>query len=721
MVLKKLQHWNKCLELARQSPPSPYTSATNESFGCLQFLDCFSIPMRKSNVSLDSERTLFLCLQRYYKRDLTFVECLDQFHTLLEIPILQPSLFQAKVNRGTFINFCFEPLATSVFAVQSVQSIHETLQLPSTKEYTILFLEWYFSLPTTKVLEMTGTTSSSPLQRWLQPWIHAGSYPHTLEDEASFTLPEMSENLKIVFEYCRASPKLVHSYILANHIDIGTKNHSLALQESTLGQISITGAGLRWRVLQQCLSHCFYFSCLLRIPGKLSVQSLEGVDELLRAVAIVQLHQASQEFEEPILEFDLEDTWTEEWIKQLDSNRGIRFVSSVLLAFRQLQHADALKCFRATVLCGAWHSDRSQMSYLEMALDEISNIERSGWKKALLVYIWESFVRVHIGSILAYWVDVASGRSLNKGLQPSIARHFLNLGRQLLDLLEIELTTNDPSTRMEVFDDPLRTDQLLDHIAWTGTDTDVLALYASQWPPRCEASVLAAALQKVPIVPLPAVQLHCQILAVLDAFTAVPHAAMPMKKLFYNAALCEPDGLTILPISMPSTCQQERYNFVLRLLREDVPVGFSVANAFDLPLDPIKKDHGVYLYQCGLDNKGEEVLGNLVLENDISERLGSIARTRLALVLSRMRSRAEYAALMTRMPADVCTWVCSNEPPLLQDKLVHELDKAPSITATFVILQQCLQWFPPTTLQHKKCNSMVVLVKSLLDQLKVKQ
>ncbi|KDO17117.1 hypothetical protein SPRG_17469 [Saprolegnia parasitica CBS 223.65] len=601
-------------------------------------------------------------------------------------------------------------------------AIHAGLRLNTSDVslYTEMFLDWFFGLPVERVLAMTSTTASSPLQRWLEPWIHASSYPHVLEDSEAFTLPELSPPLRSVFDACRKSDKLLHVYVLTHHLDVGTRAHAHALQESTLGQISVLGAGLRWRVLQHCLHKVLYLTCLLRLPGKLSIDAVEGVDELLRAIAICQLQQAPDADDAPIVCYDSGEAWMAAWQAQLESSSSRRLVASVLQSFRQLQHADSLACCRATVLFSAWNADRSQMSYLELALDEVEAVTTPSTKVALVAHVWETYVRTHVASILAYWVDVASGRSVSKGLQPSIARQFLHLVRQLLDLVGGAAT---PSREfLDDDDEALLTSQLVEQIAWTGSDTDVLSLFGAAWPPRYTHATLATSLSRIDGVPTTSVQLHCQLLSVLDAFSAVPDAAVPLQTLFgAPQLLCAPDGLTTPPpidAAGASALTAARYQFVLRLLQSDVAVGFNVASTFYLPLDAIKQDHAVFLYESGLDSHAEELLGKLTLSPGICRRLGCIARTRVALVLSRMRSRPEYAALMTRMPADVCTWVCSPSPPFPPDNAVIERDATPSISATYFLLTQCLQWFPAPSMEHTKTTGMLGLVKSLLDQLK---
>ncbi|EQC36298.1 hypothetical protein SDRG_06403 [Saprolegnia diclina VS20] len=719
-VRTTLEQWQTVLARARTSTPSPLPTSDPPVLSCLAFLGCFAPPLRPTSATPETTRSLYLLLQRKFRGELSFGDCLDQMHMLVARPLLVAANVTA--NRNAWLTFCFGPLETTVFAVTNVVAIHAALRLSTSDValYTQMFLDWFFRLPVDQVLAMTGTTASSPLQRWLEPWIHASSYPHVLEDSDAFTLPELSPPLRSVFDACRKSDKLVHVYVLTNHLDVGTRAHAHALQEATLGQISVLGAGLRWRVLQRCLHKVLYLTCLLRLPGKLSIDAVEGVDELLRAIAICQLQQAPDVVDAPLVRYDSGEEWMAVWLAQLEAASSPRLVASVLQSFRQLQHADSLACCRATVLFSAWNTDRSQMSYLELALDEVDAVTTLSTKVALVAHVWETYVRTHVASILAYWVEVASGRSVSKGLQPSIARQFLHLVRQLLDLVAVDKPT--APRELDEDDETLLTPQLVEPIAWTGADTDVLSLFGTAWPPRYTHATLAQSLSRIENVPTSSVTLHGQLLSVLDAFSAVPDAALPLQKLFAAPqVLCAPDGLTTPPpidAADASALTAARYQFVLRLLQSDVAVGFNVATSFQLPLDAIKQDHAVFLYESGLDSHAEELLGKLTLSPAICRRLGCIARTRVALVLSRMRSRPEYAALMTRMPADVCTWVCSSSPPFPPDNAVMERDATPSITATYFLLTQCLQWFPAPSLEHTKATDMLGLVKSLLDQLK---
>jgi hypothetical protein len=51
------------------------------------------------------------------------------------------------------------------------------------------------------------------------------------------------------------------------------------------------------------------------------------------------------------------------------------------------------------------------------------------------------------------------------------------------------------------------------------------------------------------------------------------------------------------------------------------------------------------------------------------------------------------------------------------DPDVEALDATPSISATNILLHQCLQWTLETSVERRKCSEMVVVVKSLMDQL----
>jgi hypothetical protein len=100
----------------------------------------------------------------------------------------------------------------------------------------------------------------------------------------------LNRSLHVIFDHCRRSIHLIHAYILAEHIAHATHLYGTSLENSTLGQISATGAGLRWRLLQSCLAKCLYLRSLLNV--KLSIHAVENVDELLTAMAIVHLNQA---------------------------------------------------------------------------------------------------------------------------------------------------------------------------------------------------------------------------------------------------------------------------------------------------------------------------------------------------------------------------------------------------------------------------------------------
>ncbi|ETW01828.1 hypothetical protein, variant 1 [Aphanomyces invadans] len=699
---------------------------------CLQFIDCFAAPWADA-VNPELELSLAHILHKTQRKDLAFDECVAQLYAVFKSPILRPP--RSPSTHASFVSFLFAPLHGAVFSVQHVQAIHRRLLLDQdTEQYTHLFLEWYFALTEDEVLGMTSTNASSCLQRWLQPWLQSCSFPHSI-DETSFTLPALSTNLCVIFDQCRSTPLLLHAFVLCHHVAHGLTHHANAVQDSTLGQVSAVGAGLRWRVLQQCLSQCLYFTCLLKVPGKLHVNAIESLDELMKFVAIVHLNTPKDSTDAPVIPYDIEDAWIAAWTASTKSHA----VMSILSSFHQLDHPDSLSAFRTLMLCTAWNNDRSRMSFLALALQELDHLDGDdALKQAILVLMWDSYIRAQIKSILDYWIQVSTGKRSNKALDPIIAREFLVLVHQLLDVLSdtikrpvLEVSKsrtmlsqhdhdgNCVATTVFNSDDPLDVGQLLTPVVWTGTPNDVLNMYRTHWPSSPIHSSLMKQLAHPTSTPTQAsVDTHRQVVSVLIAFTSYSETIVPLPSLFDVSSLCKVPSFNE-DAGTPSTAHGEaRFQFTMALLRYDIAMGMAVAASLHLPLDQIKQDHAVWLYQAGKDALAEEVLDKVLIDPAVVTRMGRVARSRLALILSRMQSRSEYAVLMSQLPADSCAWIRSSEAPLGPDPHVALLDTAPSLAATNALLHQCVQWMPPASSEHKKSLAMIAVVQLLLSQLK---
>ncbi|ETV71215.1 hypothetical protein, variant 2 [Aphanomyces astaci] len=532
------------------------TQTTSSPLNCLQFIDCFAFPWSEP-MSPEVELSLGLLLHKTHRNNvLTFDECVRQLYAMLKSPVLRSAT--DATTHAAFVSFLFAPLHGAVFAVQHVQEIHQTLLLDQdTLQYTSQFLEWYFALPEDMLLGMTATNASSCLQRWLQPWLLSCSFPHSI-DEASFTLPALSPSLQAVYDRCRSTPLLLHAFVLCEHVAYGLAHHANALQDSTLGQVSAMGAGLRWRVLQQCLSQCLYFSCLLKVPGKLTVNAIEASDELMKFVAIVHLNTPKDSSTgDPEIPYDAHDSWIQTWTYSSKSHA----VKSVLTSFRQLDHPDSIAAFRALMLCMAWNNDRSRMSLLGLAIQEVDRLDGGDapLKTALIVLLWDTYVREQVASIMDFWLQASTGARSSKGLDPSIAGEFLHLAQQLLQVLSesIKFAVNttrlapptdrhaddddsvDPSARFSP-DEALDLDQLLAPVVWTGTPNDVLNLYSKQWPSSPLHSALMQQLTRPGSPPTQeSVDQHHQLVSVLIAFTSYPAAVVPLPSLFDLTSLCK--------------------------------------------------------------------------------------------------------------------------------------------------------------------------------------
>ncbi|RHZ42098.1 hypothetical protein DYB26_002629 [Aphanomyces astaci] len=373
------------------------------------------------------------------------------------------------------------------------------------------------------------------------------------------------------------------------------------------------------------------------------------------------------------------------------------------------------------------------MSLLGLAIQEVDRLDGGDapLKTALIVLLWDTYVREQVASIMDFWLQASTGARSSKGLDPSIAGEFLHLAQQLLQVLSesIKSTVNttrlapptdrhaddddsvDPSARFSP-DEALDLDQLLAPVVWTGTPNDVMNLYSKQWPSSPLHSALMQQLTRPGSPPTQeSVDQHHQLVSVLIAFTSYPAAVVPLPSLFDLTSLCKSP-------SFKEAAELPANNFTMDLLRHDISLGMSVASSLRLQLDQIKQAHAVWLYQGGQDALAEEVLDKVVVDAAVVTLLARVARSRLGLVLCRMQSRSEFAVLMSQLPADTCSWIRSSAPPLRPDPQVGIRDAAPSLTATNALLHQCVQWMPPATPEHARCLAMIGIVQLLLSQLK---
>lgn len=80
---------------------------------------------------------------------------------------------------------------------------------------------------------------------------------------------------------------------------------------------------------------------------------------------------------------------------------------------------------------------------------------------------------------------------------------------------------------------------------------------------------------------------------------------------------------------------------------------YSLADASSIPKEELRASQALILYRSGQDADAELVLHQMREPQRLVMSLGAIVRTRVAIVLQRMKADAEYANVMCSFPADV--------------------------------------------------------------------
>lgn len=653
--------------------------------------------------------------------------------------------------------------------------MHATIFI-SHETHTQLFLEWFFALPLGTVLALPPPSLSSPLQRWLQPYFAMVEDTNETEDRNGelssaaallYKLYPCSVPLKDVFAACWKTNKPYHAYVLAVHCGWGEQQQAKRREESTLGKLSSAGGGVRWSILQDSIAKAVHLSLRLGRMGRLSVEAVENVDEIMRAVALMQLNDGTESEQVPAARPRgaslLVDGSLDLWVATIEHCRNaaeMRDWRSALAAFPQLASEDSLCCFRALLLCTAWNAERSDMHQLDDALLELDSLSSSKLKAAMATHVWEKFIRVHVVTLISFWEESAAGRKPQRGLQPQIARRFFGIIKNLLILLVTSVNahasesaleqegdlyesdaSDDENAEHRLADDDeenesaavalpeLKMDFLAQSVSWMCPVKDLRDVFRRRWPPAHDSSTLIHALAGFGVqnVSLNQIADHLSLILLLDSFAATTVTPVSIVKLFANHGkhLCRPDSFLsasdLLPLTAreESMVKQERTQFLKQLLRHDENLGVALAEAFGLSVDMIREEHVIFLYQSGRDERAELSLDHMKSPDRLGLRLATIARARLSLILQRMKAEAEFAMLMSILPADVFAWVISEtQPPLVADTQVQKLDRAPSLTGTHYLLLKCLAILPPDIPEFTKVNAMSVLVKDIISQVK---
>ncbi|KAE9043174.1 hypothetical protein PR001_g5902 [Phytophthora rubi] len=273
-------------------------------------------------------------------------------------------------------------------------------------------------------------------------------------------------------------------------------------------------------------------------------------------------------------------------------------------------------------------------------------------------------------------------------------------------------------------------ESLTQPVKWRCRVKDLHLVFRQRWPPSHDTSALMQSLGnfKFDMISVTQIADHISLIILLDSFAATAVTPISIVKLFSNSGryLCRSDSfLTTQPPTQPSkeevnSINRDRTRFLKELLRHDEALGFALAEAFGLPLEVIREEYVLFLYQSGRDERADLAIEKMQKPERLVLKLGAIARARLSLILRRMKTEAEYAVVMSMLPADVFAWVISDtQPPLVADPLVEKLDLTPSLTSTHYLLLRCLALIPPIGEEFEKVSAMSVLVKDVISQVKL--
>ncbi|KAG6976064.1 hypothetical protein JG688_00001773 [Phytophthora aleatoria] len=585
-------------------------------------------------------------------------------------------------------------------------------------------------------------------------------------------LEKLQLSLVEIFNSCWKTPKLFHGFVLSEHCGWGEKQSAKHAEEDTLGKYSSAGSGARWVILQDCIAKTVHLSLRLGKVGRLSVDAVEHVDDIMRSIAVMQINDGHEPGEDDAavqlpkdhIEVSVGDDGTDGWVATMENCRKaaqMKNWAAVLRAYQQFANKDSLCCFRVGILCAAWNAERSDMRQLEDALLELDCVASLQVKAAMAAYIWERYIRVHVVTLITFWEESSAGRKPQRGLQPQVARRFFGIIRSLLVTLsnalkaipavrvastaygqdEVESDYDDETSDADVESDDdedenmsriavFKMESLTQSIKWRCRVKDLHLVFRQRWPPSHDTSTLMQALQsfKFDMASVSQIADHISLVMLLDSFAATAVTPISVVKLFSNNGryLCRPDSFLMTQQIAPSSEEEtksvtrDRTRFLKELLRHDETLGFALAEAFGLPLEMIREEYVLFLYQSGRDERADLAIEKMQRPERLVLKLGAIARARLSLILRRMKTEAEYAAVMSMLPADTFSWVISDsKPPLVADPLVEKLDLTPSLTSTHYLLLKCLAMIPPTGEEFEKVSAMSVLVKDVISQVKL--
>ncbi|EGZ17480.1 hypothetical protein PHYSODRAFT_504554 [Phytophthora sojae] len=742
-----------------------------------EFMEFFSMPF--SDPDLPRRRDILSLFEVAETKE----EFLREAFRVLKTPIFRK--FSTAAQRDCLFTFILAPVLSSVFAVQELQQLNSAIFL-SEDILTRVFIEWFYSLPLSAILALPSPSLSSSLQRWLQPYFVIADVETAIEQEVEDNagtpfvstesqlrrLRDCPRSLVEVFNSCWKTPKLFHAFVLSEHCGWGEKQSAKHAEEDTFGKYSSAGSGTRWVILQDSIAKTVHLSLRLGKVGRLSVDAVEHVDDIIRSIAVMQINDGHEAGEDDAavqlptdrVEASMSEDGTDGWVATMENCRKavqMKDCPAVLRAYPQFSNKDSLCCFRVGVLCTAWNAERSDMRQLEDALLELDCVESLRIKVAMAAHIWERYIRVHVVTLITFWEESAAGKKPQRGLQPQVARRFFGIIRNLLVTLlsavkamsasraiataygedgadseyDDETSDADADSDEDDVDTVSRTtafkmESLTQSVKWRCRVKDLHLIFRQRWPPSHDTSALMQSLGnfKFDMVSVTQIADHISLIMLLDSFAATAVTPISIVKLFSNSGryLCRSDSF--LMTQAPTEPSKEEVNsinrnrtrFLKELLRHDEALGFALAEAFGLPLEVIREEYVLFLYQSGRDERADLAIEKMQKPERLVLKLGAIARARLSLILRRMKTEAEYAVVMSMLPADVFAWVISDsQPPLVADPLVEKLDLTPSLTSTHYLLLKCLALIAPTGEEFEKVSAMSVLVKDVISQVKL--
>lgn len=698
----KLDAWiNALMAQSNNSRPAP-----EQRLDCLSFLQFFTFPIEVPATKDD---------------DFSKLEAIERVLEQKNVRSLKNIGAFAPPQRRVFVAFLFQPLLGDVFAVKRIRQIQKSI-LISNEEQVELFLEWLSQLSVQVLISLPTIMTSSPLQRWIREYFTEMELdePNETQMDTKVRLPVIPHTVKRLYDFCRNTPSLVHAFYLSEHCAVAEEEIAREMEAKSMGKYTMAGAGYRWRILQTCLQHTCYLT--LGLKSALSIEAVESGDEVLRAIGKAQVttNKPSGD-QDPIPKSDLEHR-----------TKGNVSVYSVLVHYPQLHQPDRLCCFRLIHMCEEWQKDRLKMHLLERMRQELTQIQDSERTIGMAFTIWQNYLREHALQLLQFWEHPPGARTINA----AAALELFETIRQVLTVLEGALRLSCKVSEMvadqdesddddEVDEEDILSTNLLcsDEIIYSMAETS--KAYKKLWPLSQSESVMEQTILGWKLDPPSRVRVedHIRLIRLLITYVATNAAPIRPSLLFVDGGqyLCQPNGLSAhhehearrkLSPEDKEKVELTRLEYLRTLIRFDDRVALDLASVFSFPLDLVRKEHALYLYQIGKDVLAEDIVMKIQNTKQMAVPLAAIARSRLAIILTRMRSSAEYAPLMTAIAADTCAWILSDAVPF---PATFQVQHTPSLSATHNLVLRSLQFMDKASTEYSYAIKMSDVSKGLIE------